>query len=189
MPVGVLSSLLTIVIAALLAGCGSDDVALPEESAADLLAQVQEIEATIADGNCNVVETQAMQFATAVDGLPSSVDGEVRSGLEKAASRLVDLSQDPDQCEDTSEGATGVGGVQTTETDAADAETQPDPETTAPETETTEEPEEEQPSTDEPSESETGSGQPPEVPGGGQGGQSGTIEPDTGGISGGGGGP
>ena len=188
MPAGVLLALLTIVIAALLAGCGSEDVALPEENAADLLAQVQEIEATIADGNCNVVETQAMQFATAVDGLPSSVDGEVRSGLEKAASRLVDLSQDPSQCEDPSQGATGAGGVQTTETVTTETETEP--ETTAPETETTEEPEEEQPSSGESqSGSGTGSGQPPEIPGGGPAGQSGTVEPDTGGISGGGGQP
>jgi hypothetical protein len=173
-------SLLALVVAGLAAGCGSDDEALPEPTAERMLSQVEGIQEDVEAGNCELVTAQAEQFATEVQNLPGDVEDDVRSGLEQAASRLVDLAREPGQCEEPETGATGATGVEPPpEVETTTAET-----TTATETEASEETDSDDEQTDDAEDDgETsgpgGGGRPTQIPGGG-------APAQTGGVAGGG---
>ena len=170
------------VAALLIAGCGSgEDTPVPDSQSEALLAQLDDIQQAVDDGHCNIAAGQAESFAEQVQAL-SDVDADVKDTLQQAASRLVDLANDPGQCVET--GATGAGGVQPTESDTTAEQTTTTESTTA--TETT--------ATDTTQAGGGGSGQQNAPSGGnnlqvgeGAGGSSGSISPGTGGVSGGGG--
>lgn len=100
-------AVLSVAVAASIAGCGGgDDAAIPEEDASQLLGILEAVEGNIDEQACDLAVDQANNFVEGVAALPSSVEGEVRRGLEAAGSQLVELTSDPSQCEETT-GATG----------------------------------------------------------------------------------
>jgi hypothetical protein len=169
-------------IAAVLAGCGSDDDGtIPEDRADGLLDRLQAVEEQLAS-NCELAQDQAETFLDDVDLLPAEVGEEVKGALREAGVRLVALTADPEQC--TAQGATDPAGVEPPETEPT---TEP---TTTEETTTEEEPEDEEDGEEQEEEPDEG-GPPPggEQPpgGGGEGespGQDGGISPESGGIGG-----
>ena len=172
-----------------LAGCGSDEEGtIPPNDADNLLNQVEAVQTAVNEGNCELAADHAQELITTVNNLPSDVDNEVASELTKAADNLRGMTADPDEC---TTGASGIEGVQptdTTETETTEPETTVT-ETTTPEEETTTEeepeesgqqpPEEEQPTP--PAEGDQGGG----GGGGGAPTQSGGLEVPSGGGGGG----
>ena len=140
-------TLLGCAIAATVAGCGSgDDGTIPGDDSAELLRLLEAIESEVQNGNCELAQQQADQFATQVSQLSEDVDAKVRQGLSDASTRLIELSNDPGQCEEVT-GASGeveaeLSTTTTTTTTEESSTTTPDPEstTTQPEEEEEEEP-------------------------------------------------
>ena len=128
--------LLALSIAAFFVGCGSDEEGtIPKPASDELIAHLDQVEAAIEEGDCEGAEANASLFAQRADELPADVDPEVKSALVEAGARLVELANDPDQCQPS--GVTGVTGVQPPVEEVAP------PPTTTPE-ETVTEPEEEE---------------------------------------------
>ena len=95
------SALAAAALAAGIAACGGDDDGtIPRDQGERLLAQLDEIESAVDNGQCDVAQAVADSFAQDVDRLPEAVNGEVRGGLEEAGANLRDLADDPDQCEE-----------------------------------------------------------------------------------------
>jgi hypothetical protein len=146
-------TLLACLLAAAVGGCGSDeDGTIPSGNSETLIMLLGGIEDNVAGGNCELAQKQASEFVAEVNLLPAEVDDEVKAGLQDAARRLEDLSNDPSQCEDTT-GETGFDELEPTTTEPTTTTETPTT-TTEPETETTtttdtEQQEEEQPEEDE----------------------------------------
>jgi hypothetical protein len=127
-----------------IAGCGSDEGTIPQDSAEALTNRLDSIESNVGEGRCPEAEAQAEGFKSDVNLLPASVEDDVKQGLQEAASQLVNLTTD--DCEPES-GATDAGGV--VPTDAT--ETEPTTtETTTTEATTADTTSEEQPTEEEP---------------------------------------
>jgi hypothetical protein len=170
-------------IAAALTGCGSgDEGTIPQDSANDLLTTLDGIESSLGSGDCTLIPGLVNNFVEQVNALPSEVDDEVERGLTQAAANLVELSQDPGQCEPV----TGQGGVEP-EATSTEAETQTTTTDTETETDTTtdEQTDEEQPPPDQDEGGDEGT-PPAELPGGGEGGggDGGRGGSDSGGLTG-----
>ena len=129
--------------AALLAGCGADDEpkgkGIPAESVAELVKRLEEVQRRFDEGvdndnvgACNDIESDSIPgIETAVAGLPSDVDPDIREALENGIQRLRELAQ---------EGCSGVepAETETTPEETVTVETTPtETETTPTETETT----------------------------------------------------
>jgi hypothetical protein len=135
-----LAALAAATVAVAVSGCGSgDDDSIPKSASDQLIAQLNEMEGYVNDGDCELAQGQATQFEDSVQGLPSEVDSEVKGDLTKLADNLVELA-DSDECAAPEEGATGPSGATTTE-----PEGEPTTESSTTTTTTTEEPAEEQP--------------------------------------------
>jgi len=159
-------SLLVLVTAALLAGCGSgDEGTIPSGDADDLINLLNAVEDAVAEQDCDTAQDNANQFVTVVNNLPSEVDDEVKDGLRQAGERMTTLSRDPDQCEPEG-GATGETGTdepveeEPVEEESTTSSTTEET-TTEEQTTTEEEPVEEEP--------EEPGGGPPDNPGGNPG--------------------
>jgi hypothetical protein len=114
-------------------GCGGDDEGggdLPAEEAANLLGQLEEVQANLDVGSCFVAADEADILIADIQELPSDVDGDLRRALENGAEQLRVLLEDPDQCERP----TPTIETTTEETTTEDTETEED--TTTRETET-----------------------------------------------------
>lgn len=177
MPGRIQITLLACLCAAALAGCGSDvEGTIPKSNSDDLINLLDGIEENVAGGNCEIAQEQANEFVDAVNDLPAEVDDEVKGGLQDAAARLEDLSNEPSECEETT-GETGFDELEPTPA--------PTTTTTPTTTETTTEPEEEEDDEEEPPPAENGDngggpprgGPPASPPGGGGGEGTVTIEP------------
>jgi hypothetical protein len=170
------SCALAVVACALgLAACGGDEEGgpIPQGEGETLIAQLDEIESAVQEGECDTAQDTAIAFANGVSELPAEVSGELRARLVEASANLEELSQT--QCETPATGATGETGTVPPETTTSTTETT-EPTTT---TDTT---------TDEPPPDEDdGNGPPTEPPGGGNaggnsGGGSGDGDDSSGGI-------
>jgi len=171
MPARLRTTLLACALAVVAGGCGSgDDGTIPSDQGENLLRSLEGVEAALETRDCEIVVEQADAFASQVAKLPAEVDDEVERGLAQGAAQLVELSRQPDQCEDTS-GATGEDGVETSTTTDTDLEEPPTTSTTdtTTSTETDEEEEPEEPPVEDVDEVEPEGGPPTEVPGGGGG--------------------
>ena len=151
-----------------LAACGGDEEGgpIPQDAGATLIAQLDQIESAVQQGQCDTANEIALAFAAGVNELPPEVTGELRTRLVEASANLEDLSQT--QCATPDTGASGETGEVPTTT----------PTTTTTETTTTDT------STEEPPPDENnGNGPPIEPPGGGNsGGGSGEGDDSSGGI-------
>ena len=187
MPARLRIMVLACALPATLAGCGGgDDGTIPSGQSDELLRQLDAIQNDIQTGNCDLVDDHAQAFAAAVSALPDDVDPKVRQGLTEASTQVVELSQQPDQCETTT-GATGPEGVEETTT-TEETTTEDEPTSTTEETTTTEpdeeappddgsEDDETNPPSDEPDISPAGGGPPGGGGAGGRGNSSGGLEP------------
>ena len=111
--------------AALLAGCGADDEpkgkGIPAESVAELVKRLDEVQRRFDQGvdndnvgACNDIESDSIPgIETAVAGLPSDVDPDIRETLENGIQRLRELAQE------------GCSGVEPAETETTPEETVP----------------------------------------------------------------
>jgi hypothetical protein len=183
MPLGprkIAAGLAVAALAAASAGCGSgDDKSIPSSESEQLIAQLNEVEAQVSAGRCELAQGGAQQFHESVDQLPSEVDSETKSDLTKLADNLVELANDPGQC-GTEEGATSADGAFTESTTTETSV----PETTETTTdETTTKPEEPQPAEPQPSDQGSqGDGSEGSGEVGGDLGGSGSTSGSTGGV-------
>ena len=156
-----------------IAGCGGDDGegTIPPDAAEALLAELAAVESNVRQGDCDAARDGSEAFAGTVNELPGEVDPDVRSGLVRASSNLVELIES--DCEEAHTGASGEEGV----VPAPEVPTTPAPvvEEPAPEAkpEKEEKPEKEPEPEDDEEGSEEGSGGGP--PGGTPPGQSGGV--------------
>ena len=190
MPFGPRKTLAALTAAALAlaaAGCGSsDDKSIPPTSADQLLAQLDGVRDQVENGTCELAKSQAIQFKSSVDSLPSDVQADTKTDLNQLADNLIELADDPSQCEQE-EGASGPSGAVTDETTTETSV----PETTQTTTEeTTTKPEEEaQPAEPQQQQQPSGEGAQGNEGGGVSdnigGGDTGTIGPKPGGGGGG----
>lgn len=179
-----LVALVAVACAAALGACGNDEPGtIPTDTGQQLLTQLDAVESAVEEGDCDTARENAVEFSELVSNLPEDVDGELRRALVEASANLVELTDDPEQCEPDT-GPTGETGVTDEVTEVPEAPVPVEPEA----------PEEE----DEPEEGDDGNqggGQRDPAPGGGnqgtgnqgsgnQGGgnQGGGSDDDTGGI-------
>ena len=179
------TTVLACALAAVLAGCGSgDDATIPKDEGENLVTTLDAIESSLTTNNCGLIGDQVASFANQVAALPDDVDPEVKKGLVDGADRLIELSDDPEQCGDVT-GTTGPTGTETPSTTETETETtSTSTSTTSSSTTTSSTTDEDPPEQDEDDE---GDGPPVEVPGGDDGGSGGRGESatDSGGLEGG----
>jgi hypothetical protein len=163
-----------------LAACGDDDQGtIPEDQGQAMLDQVATVESLVDQGECNDARSAAVGFTQQVDELPDEVDREVQAALVEAGANLVELTQNPDQCEPVVTGPSGVAETVPDEEEETPEQTLPDEETPEEETEQPEE----TPLKDTGGETKTGGGS----SNGEDGGDTGSGSGSTGGIGSGGG--
>ena len=128
MPGRLRTTLLACALAATAAGCGSGDGTIPQDDSDNLLRTLDGIESSLESGDCELITQQVNDFVNQVNALPEEVDPEVEKGLTQGAAQLIELSEQPDQCEDVS-GASGPTETEATSTTATDTETDTDTDT------------------------------------------------------------
>jgi hypothetical protein len=109
---------------------GSDDELLPGSDASQILDNLDSVEEEVAVGDCDGAISAAQQVRDQVEGLPRSVDTELRQQLAQGAQRLEDLAAN-----DCEEPPTVTETTETTDEDTETKETQPtetEPTQTAP---------------------------------------------------------
>jgi hypothetical protein len=107
-------ALLAGVFAIALGGCGgSDDGTIPSSDSENLLTMLATLQDQVASQQCTLAEGTAVKISDAVKALPTDVDPDLHAALTKGAENLANLTKDPAKC--TPAGATGVGGVETTD--------------------------------------------------------------------------
>ena len=179
-------TLLACVLAIAIAGCGgNDEGTIPSDQADQLLTQLDAMQNDIETGNCALIDDHAKSFAIRVSQLPEDVDPEVRKGLTEASAQVVDLSDEPGQCE-TVTGASGPEGAEEETTTTEEEPTTTEEETTTTTTTDEEEPTEPEESQGQPEgneEDQTEQGNSPlEVPGNNGGGTGGRGATESGGV-------
>jgi hypothetical protein len=105
MPKSLRSTLLALILAGASAGvlgCGGDggpDPSISSQEAAVLVSRIDEIRDNVDVGSCLVAQDRTEELLSEIDELPDSVDQEVKNALTRGATNLLDLLEDPDQCE------------------------------------------------------------------------------------------
>jgi hypothetical protein len=83
-------------------GCGGDggpDPSISAQEAGVLVSRLDEIQSNVDVGSCLVAADRTEELLAEIDQLPDSVDQEVRNALTRGATNLLDLLEDPEQCE------------------------------------------------------------------------------------------
>ena len=156
-----------------LAACGGgDEGTIPRDQGETLLAQLDAIQQSTENLQCDAAQATADEFVATVNALPDEVDKDVRAKLLQAAQNLEELAADPTQCREPDTGTTDV------ETTTEETTTEPTTSTTS----TTEETTTDEETTGEPS---TGGEPPADTPGNGNPGGGSGEDFEGGGSSGG----
>jgi hypothetical protein len=143
--------LLALMLAALPAGaigCGGDggpDPSLSSQEAGVLVSRLDEIRDNVDVGSCLVAADRTEQLLSEIDQLPDSVNQEVKNALTRGATNLLELIEDPNECErpttttetTTTEPTTTEEETTTTEPETTTTETQPTTTTTPTQTQPT----------------------------------------------------
>jgi hypothetical protein len=112
-----LALLLGAACAVALVSCGgssSDQGLLPGDSASQILANLNSVEASANSGDCATAADQVGTVAEQVDSLGSDVDPQLKKALQIGVHRLETLVNAPDACVTTSE-STATTTEQTTQ--------------------------------------------------------------------------
>jgi hypothetical protein len=114
-----------------LAACGGDDGGtIPPENGDALLAQLDDVEQSIAAGDCDTARSAAVGFNDLVNDLPDDVDADVQKALAEGGGNLVELTSNSEQCTPVDTGASGeVEQTEPAPEPPAEEETTPDEET------------------------------------------------------------
>jgi hypothetical protein len=97
------------VVAMGVAACGSDEGGtIPSGDAEALLNQLDEVQASIEDGNCEIAQSQVGQLREQVNLLPKEVGAETKGALFRLVGNLEDLVEDPSQCREPDTGTTDL---------------------------------------------------------------------------------
>ena len=120
-----LTALLLVAVAALAAGCGSNNKpkpSIPASATTEFMRQLSSIEArfNFGDGACNDIAENQQAVNDQISGLPSSVDSDVRNALQDSFDHLFDLTAS--QC-DKKKGEQTDTNTETTETQTETTET------------------------------------------------------------------
>jgi hypothetical protein len=118
-------------------GCGGDDGPDPSVSAQEagvLVSRLDEIQSNVDVGSCLVAADRTEELLAEIDQLPDSVDQEVRNALTRGATNLLDLLEDPEQCEPrtTTVETTTTAPTTTEEEETTTQRTRPETTTTTP---------------------------------------------------------
>lgn len=127
-----------------LLGCGGDsgpDPSLSAQEAGVLVSRLDEIQSNVDVGSCLVAADRTEELLAEVEQLPDSVNQDVRNALTRGATNLLDLLEDPEQCEPRSTTVeTTTAAPTTTEEETTTQRTRPEtttPTQTLPDTTTT----------------------------------------------------
>ena len=117
-----------------LLGCGGDsgpDPSLSGQEAGVLVSRLDEIQSNVDVGSCLVAADRTEELLAEVEQLPDSVNQDVKNALTRGATNLLDLLEDPDQCESrTTTTETTTTSPTTTEEDTTTQRTRPETTTT-----------------------------------------------------------
>jgi hypothetical protein len=115
-PLFLLSVALGAVVAVALASCGSDDEdgTIPPQNASAMLQDLDDARGEQSSGDCEGLADAAGNLRTDIDGLPDTVDTEVKTALIEGAENLQSQALDESRCRST--GPTGPSGPQNDET-------------------------------------------------------------------------
>jgi hypothetical protein len=121
-------------VSAGLLGCGGDDGPDPSLSAQEagvLVSRLDEIQSNVDVGSCLVAADRTEELLGEIEELPGSVNQEVKNALTRGATNLLDLLEDPDQCEPrTTTDETTTTAPTTTEEETTTERTRPETTTT-----------------------------------------------------------
>jgi hypothetical protein len=135
--------LLALMLAALPAGaigCGGDggpDPSLSSQEAAVLVSRLDEIRDNVDVGSCLVAADRTEQLLSEIDQLPDSVNQEVKNALTRGATNLLELLEDPNECERPTTTTEPTTTEETTTEETTTERTRPETTTTETEPETT----------------------------------------------------
>jgi hypothetical protein len=118
---------------AAIAGCGSNDIngTIPQANADQMVAELDAVETSLANGDCPGAQARVQDFLDQVDLLPSTAGSELKGALRDSGNNLNNLVA---QCQS---GVTGPAGEQSTPQHTSTKRTTPS--TTTAETSTSEE--------------------------------------------------
>jgi hypothetical protein len=127
------------------AGCGGDGVdnakhGIPQGDAQAILTQLDQIQSQFDNGACNGASAKVRELEGRVEGLPRSVDSDLRRELVNGVRRLDQLVSDQCQRPEPTQTQTTTTPTQTTpptQTQTTPTQTQPPPTETQPPTTTT----------------------------------------------------
>lgn len=142
-PLPYLCALVLGVAAALAVGCGSRDSLIPSSTAGDIKAKIAQVQQAVAAGDCGNAAKAVSQARTAVQNLPSGVDGRLQtrllSGLDRLSTRSgTECEQQPaTTTQETVPTTATTAPPQTTSTDTTPTPTDTTPTDTTPTTPTT----------------------------------------------------
>jgi hypothetical protein len=98
----ILLALVAACVSAGLLGCGGDegpDPSLSAQEAGVLVSRLDEIRSNVDVGSCLVAADRTEELLGEIEELPDSVNQEVKNALTRGATNLLDLLEDPEQCE------------------------------------------------------------------------------------------
>jgi hypothetical protein len=133
----ILLALLAAGVSAGLLGCGGDDGPDPSLSAQEagvLVSRLDEIQSNVDVGSCLVAADRTEELLAEIEELPDSVNQEVRNALTRGTTNLLDLLEDPEQCEPrtTTVETTTTAPTTTDEDETTTQRTRPETTTTTP---------------------------------------------------------
>jgi hypothetical protein len=126
-------ALIAAAAAAGLLGCGGDaepDPSLSGQEAGVLVSRLDEIQSNVDVGSCLVAADRTEELLAEVEQLPDSVNQDVRNALSRGATNLLDLLEDPNQCEPRTTTTETTTAPTTTEEDTTTQRTRPETTTT-----------------------------------------------------------
>lgn len=119
-------------------GGGSSDKLLPGPTAAEIVQVLDQVEQRANEGSCETATLTADQVIQLIEGLPKSVDPELREKLQQGAARLKGMTEDSTECRATPKTESPPPPPPTTTTFTTPAQTQTQTQTqTTPTTDTT----------------------------------------------------
>jgi hypothetical protein len=121
-------------VSAGLLGCGGDngpDPSLSAQEAGVLVSRLDEIRSNVDVGSCLVAADRTEELLAEIEELPDSVNQDVRNALTRGATNLLDLLEDPEQCEPrTTTVETTTTAPTTTDEETTTQKTRPETTTT-----------------------------------------------------------
>ncbi len=121
-----IAALVAVAAAVAATACGSSSDLpkdIPPDTANSLLSNLNLVAADCETGDTAAVQSAVGDYMTALEGVPDSVNPDVRKILTETSARLQSLAQDGTGCQSGATGATGLSGSIPSDTSGTSAST------------------------------------------------------------------